>query len=262
RITVCGYDIQKDKEKAVANAGAIIETPDLYLNFSAYFNLTMFANLLPIEFLKTAEWYTEPDTSIPEKIKDLVAKRVNDVLHLVGLFDRRDDLVRKYSLGMKQRLGIAQALLNRPKLLILDEPANGLDPEGIRNTRDLLKTLAENGMGILISSHILSEMQLMCSRVLIIDKGKLVADKSITDLETGDGARVVFETDNDERAIEILAESGITGAILPNGGIAATGSISDITKAVIMGGLNLKHIKQESVGIEDMFFKNTTGGKD
>ena len=132
KVYINGYDIEENFKKAIENVGTIVESPDLYMYMSGYENLKLVANLY----------------------KNVDKKRIDEIVKLVGLENRIKDKVSKYSLGMRQRLGIAQAILHRPKLLILDEPTNGLDPEGIKEVKVLLKKLAEQeNMAILISSH-------------------------------------------------------------------------------------------------------------
>ena len=146
------FSIKKDYEKAIAKVGGIIENPDVYKYLTGYQNLVHYARMYP----------------------NVTKERIDEVIRLVGLENRIHDKTRKYSLGMRQRLGIAQALLNSPKLLVLDEPTNGLDPAGIHELRNHLRTLArEENMAIIVSSHLLSEMELMCDRVGIIQNGKL-----------------------------------------------------------------------------------------
>ena len=155
---ICGNSVKYKFEKAISNVGAIVEIPEFYNYLSGYQNLKYFARL--------------------SNVKD--KKKILEVASIVGLSDRINEKVGKYSLGMRQRLGVAQALLSSPKLLILDEPTNGLDANGIREFRTLLKTLAhERGIAILISSHILSEMQLLCDTVGIIHNGVLIETNAI-----------------------------------------------------------------------------------
>jgi ABC-2 type transport system ATP-binding protein len=148
-----GVNVEKDFEKAIAKVGGIIENPDLYKYLTGYQNLVHFWRMYP----------------------DVKKERIDEVIKIVGLEKRIHDKIKTYSLGMRQRLGVAQALLNSPKLLVLDEPTNGLDPAGIHELRNHLRTLAkEENIAVIVSSHLLSEMELMCDRVGIIQNGKLV----------------------------------------------------------------------------------------
>ncbi|MEC0370485.1 ABC transporter ATP-binding protein [Paenibacillus chibensis] len=156
-IRIEGFDVQRDRMKALAQVGAIVESPIFFPYMSGQDNLL---NLVKLH------------ANIP---KEQRAPRVDEVLRIVGLEARGKDKVKTYSLGMKQRLGIAQALLGNPKLIILDEPANGLDPMGIRELRNLILELnAKHGITFFVSSHLLDELQRICSRFVIIKEGKLV----------------------------------------------------------------------------------------
>ncbi len=185
-IEICGEDIA-NREKALSHIGAIVEAPHFYEYLTAQQNLEYFASYF-----------------------DKVNKnQIEDILKLVGLFDRKDDKVSKYSLGMKQRLGIAQALLNNPKVLILDEPTNGLDAEGIVKMRNFLKNLsAKTKVTIFISSHILSELQNLCDRFIIIDNGHIKEEfKSQAIQNLSKNAINTFITvDNPEKAGKIIKE--------------------------------------------------------
>ena len=159
-VKINGYDLKKNFVSAISNVGAIIENPDLYMYLSGYDNLKIAADLHKI-----------PKT------------RILEVAKIVGLEDRLKDKVKKYSLGMKQRLGIAQAILHKPKILILDEPMNGLDPTGIKELKDLLKHLAtKEKMAILISSHLLSELENLCTRICFLVKGQIILDEKIEEI--------------------------------------------------------------------------------
>ena len=163
-VFINGYSIRKDFENAIANVGAIIENPDMYLYMTAYENLKYFASLYP----------------------NIGNDRIYEVAKLVGLENRLKDKIKHYSMGMKQRLGIAQALLHKPKLLILDEPTNWLDPSGIQEMRVFLKNIAhKENIAILISSHILAEMEQLCDTIGIIDKGNLIEIKTIEQIRKG-----------------------------------------------------------------------------
>ena len=158
KVFINGYDIETDFTKAIENVGTIVESPDLYMYMSGYDNLKLVANLY----------------------KNVDKQRIDEIVKLVGLENRIKDKVSKYSLGMRQRLGIAQAILHKPKLLILDEPTNGLDPEGIKEVKTLLKKLAkEENMAILISSHNLAELDTFCNKICIIKNGEIVETNDI-----------------------------------------------------------------------------------
>ena len=157
-VEINGFNVVKNFEKAIEKVGAIVENPDLYMYLSGYDNLKLVANLY----------------------KGIDSKRIDEVIKLVGLENRINDKVSKYSLGMRQRLGLAQAILHKPNLLILDEPTNGLDPEGIKDLRELLVKLATTEhMGILISSHNLAELASSCTQACIIKTGVLIESSEI-----------------------------------------------------------------------------------
>ena len=152
-VRICGYDVSREFVKAMSNVGCIIESPEMYKYLTGLDNLFQYAAM----------------------DKRVTKDRIKEVIRLVGLENRVSDKVSTYSLGMRQRLGIAQALLCRPRLLILDEPTNGLDPSGITEFRKLIRRLAEDqGMTVFVSSHLLSEVQLMCDSVAIIKQGSIV----------------------------------------------------------------------------------------
>lgn len=178
-VAILGQDVRQHRAHILPRVGALIETPALYLYMSGRDNLRAVGSVLG---------------SVPEK-------RIDAVLELVGLQKRQKDRVRTYSLGMKQRLGVAIALLQDPDLLILDEPANGLDPAGIVEMRDLMHRLVEEGKTVFISSHLLTEVQQICTRVAIINLGKLVTVSTIEELTHGQNEYAVKV----ERAQEALA---------------------------------------------------------
>ncbi|RIX53559.1 ABC transporter ATP-binding protein [Paenibacillus nanensis] len=160
KVVICGHHVAKEPEKALRYVGCIVENPEMYSFMSGWQNLEHFAQMLD-----------HADEA-----------RIREVTEIVQLEDRIHDKVKTYSLGMRQRLGIAQALLGRPKLLILDEPTNGLDPKGIKELRSFIRQLASDGLSLLISSHLLSEVQMLCDRVIIIDQGKVIASGKIDEL--------------------------------------------------------------------------------
>jgi len=162
-IKICDCSVKDRFEDALKNVGCIVENPDLYQNISGRKNLKIASLMNGITKNK---------------------KSMDTIIQLVKLEDRIDDKVKTYSLGMKQRLGLAQALLNQPKLLILDEPTNGLDPLGIKELREMLKEIRRiYGMTILISSHILSEVENICDRIILIDHGSIIESVSIDEIK-------------------------------------------------------------------------------
>lgn len=188
------------------------------------------------------------------------AKRVDEVLEEVGLTNVAKKGPGKFSLGMSQRLGIAAALLGKPKYLILDEPANGLDPEGVAWLRDFLKSYADRGNAVFVSSHLLSEMALMADNVVVIGKGKLIADTSIADLVKGNGHSGVFvrspklsklERELQSRKIEVSKETG---------GLKVSGMSSDeIGKLAFESGVSLYELSPQAASLEEAFLELTAG---
>ena len=197
-VFVCGHSVKKNYEKAAELFGGIIENPEMYGALKGKTNLKVFSTLYP----------------------NVTAERIEEIGKLVGLEGRLNEPIKKYSLGMRQRLGLALSLVHNPKLLILDEPTNGLDPKGVKELRDILKKLAKQGTAIFISSHLLSEMELMCDKVCIIDKGKIIDIKDLTkagaegvDAFTGvEVFEYVYETSNDEKTYELAVLKGINAS--------------------------------------------------
>lgn len=169
-VIIDGYNIKNDFEKAIDNVGAIAEIPFLYEYMTGMDNIQLFAKL-----------YKASEEGVQEAIR------------VSGLKERLNDKVKEYSLGMKQRIGLAVALMKQPKLLILDEPTNGLDPMGIRDLRDFLKDLAHNKkVSVVVSSHILVEMEQLCDRVVIISDGKIICTKAMDEIERESSLEDVF----------------------------------------------------------------------
>ena len=251
-VKINGYDINGDRIKAMGSVGCIVENPDLYRDWSAVKNLTYLMSLQPFNAEET-EGLTA---------KEFYLKRAEELLALVGLSDRKNDPVRKYSLGMKQRLGIAQALLNRPSLLILDEPTNGLDPAGIKEVRDILRKLAkEYNMAILVSSHLLAEMQMMCDRYVIINKGKIIGNYTQEDInESVSNSTVILLTDDIVKAKDVLeTKMDISVEILGNGKVKFSTDlpVNEIAKTLIIEGVTVLGINKKEVSLEE-FFMNVT----
>jgi ABC-2 type transport system ATP-binding protein len=186
QILINGLDITENFERAIRHVGAIVENPEMYKYLTGFQNLLHYSRMIP----------------------GINRNRIDEVIQLAGLEKRIKDKVKTYSLGMRQRLGVAQALLHKPSLIILDEPTNGLDPAGIRELRDYLRNLTQKeGISVVVSSHLLSEMELMCDRVAIIQNGKLVDIRLVKDLVSKDDqVSVMFEVDQKEKAQQVLAE--------------------------------------------------------
>jgi ABC-2 type transport system ATP-binding protein len=184
-IFINGYDVQKQFVKAVSSVGCIVENPDMYLDFTGRENLNIFAKL-----------YGNVDK-----------KRIDEVIEIIGLKDRIYDKVKKYSLGMKQRLGLGQALLPKPKLLILDEPTNGLDPLGIVDFRNIVKGLArEQNTAVFVSSHILAEVEQLCDKVAFIDNGLIKSIENINEISVKSTEKLILKVKDIEKAINVLTK--------------------------------------------------------
>ncbi len=239
KVIINGHDIQKDFEKAIAKVGAIIENPDLYMYMSGYDNLKLISNLYP----------------------NVDEKRISEVINLVGLENRINDKVSKYSLGMRQRLGVAQAILHKPNLLILDEPTNGLDPEGIKDLRELLVKLAKKeGMAILISSHNLAELESFCNKVSIIKNGVIVetSDLETVKKEASEG-NYIIEVDDSRKARMTI---GDMSDAIDNNHIQVHSdkeNIPFIIKKLVLQDIKIYSIKEDVISLEDAFFKKTGG---
>lgn len=235
KVMINGYDIEKDFVKAIEKVGAIVENPDTYMYLTGWQNLKMMASLY-------------------KKVTD---EEIKKIVKLVDLDKRINDKVSKYSLGMRQRLGIARALINKPNILILDEPTNGLDPEGIKDLRNLLKKLASDGMGILISSHNLAELESFCNKVLIIDNGKIIETSNVSEFKSN-GNKYVFKVSNtDNLEIEGIYE-------VKKRKFAYNGSkeeIAKLIKTLVKKNIDIYEVKMEELTLEEAFLKKTGGKK-
>jgi ABC-2 type transport system ATP-binding protein len=238
-IEICGYNIRTQFTKAMSQLGCIVENPELYSYLTGWENLEHFARMLQ---------NVDKDT-------------LNEVVELVRLQGRIHDPVKTYSLGMRQRLGIAQALLGKPKVLILDEPTNGLDPMGIREMRSFIRYLAESeGLTVLVSSHLLSEIQLMCDRVAIISKGEIIKVDSVEKLLT-QKERLVWRVLPYEKAKTILEE--LTTVSEVGDGTLMTPYIesqaSSWNKNLVEQGIEVKEMNKKLPALEDLFLEITGG---
>jgi ABC-2 type transport system ATP-binding protein len=239
-VLISGKSIKKDFEGAIKDVGAIVENPELYKFMSGYQNLKHFARMQ----------------------KGISDDRMKEVIELVGLTDRIHDKVKTYSLGMRQRLGLAQCLLHKPKLLILDEPTNGLDPAGIREIRAYIRKLAqEEGMAVIVSSHLLSEMEMMCDRIGIIQSGKLVDVQQVRDFVEGSEQVYHFEI-NDVEKIKAVLNSFDPGIKFESQGsqvqVALTKEqVPDVIRALVESGVQIYSVMPVAKTLEDRFLEIT-----
>ena len=235
KIEINGYDLEKDFVKAISNVGAIIENPDLYSYMTGYENLMIAA-----------------------KIYDIKKERVNQIIKLVGLENKINLKVSKYSLGMKQRLGIAQSILHNPKILILDEPTNGLDPSGIIELNNLLLELSKGGMSIIISSHILSELETICNKFCIVNEGKIIYKKTIDKLKKEQHiSEYVFEISDIEKIKNKLKYEKVDSKHIK---IKTTkNNINNIIKKLLENNIQIYEIKAENLSLESIFLNTIRG---
>lgn len=236
-VLIQGHSIKTDFQKAVREVGAIVENPEMYPFMTGLQNLKHYANMTP----------------------EITKERIDEVVALVGLEKVLKEKVGRYSLGMRQRLGIAQALLHHPSILILDEPTNGLDPAGIREIRQYIRRLAsEENVAVIISSHLLSEIELMCDRIGIIKNGELIstqqihgsdADKQLQQLELIatpiEKASKVLESELNIESLQI--EESLTFQ-------CERESIPDIARTLVAHDIAIYQIGRAKASLEDKFF--------
>jgi ABC-2 type transport system ATP-binding protein len=237
RSVLLGADTQRNLAKVIQRVGSIVESPTFFPRFPARLNLELLAGVGGID-----------------------RKRVDEALERVGLGPRAGDLVKTYSLGMKQRLGIAAAILKDPELLILDEPANGLDPAGIKEVRDLLRQLGSEGRTVFVSSHQLAEVQQMCDRVAILSRGRCIAGGSVAEvLARGRHDRLIVRVGDLQGGLMALRAAGIEASVdtdhirveLP------VAQAARVTEALAGRGLFLTELRPEQVSLETVFLELT-----
>lgn len=250
-VTLCGEDVNRSHNEALQHVGCIVENPEMYSYLTGWENLEQFARMMP----------------------GVTEKRIHEVVMIVGMDQRIHDKVKTYSLGMRQRLGIAQALLGKPKLLILDEPTNGLDPQGIKELREFIRKLADQGMSLFISSHLLSEIQLMCDRVAIISHGAVIAVGEVDELLEQAGSKVIWNVDPADKAAAILEAGGAhflsenaRGLVQVADGDARrlvtqmnVEHIPLINERMVQAKVNVFSIQIQNPTLEDLFLSLTEG---
>ncbi|MDT0001437.1 ABC transporter ATP-binding protein [Listeria cossartiae subsp. cayugensis] len=236
-ILIGGKDIRKNFTEAMRGLGSIVENPEFYSFLTGQENLAYFARM---------------DSSIKKE-------RIQEVTELVGLEKRINDRVSTYSLGMRQRLGIAQALLSNPKLLILDEPTNGLDPSGIHEMRDFIRALARNeGISVLVSSHLLSEIELLCDRVAIMTDGTIIKTDQVAHLLSS-RAQLRWRVTPIEQAkvfLESVTEVEVDGEYLVT---AMNDESAEWNKQLVAKGVKVHEIDKRKPSLEDLFLELTGG---
>lgn len=235
-IVICGKNVKNEYEEALRNIGGIVENPEMYKFLTGYQNLMQYARM----------------------IKGITKEKINEVIELVGLKDRINDKVKTYSLGMRQRLGLAQSLLHDPKVMILDEPTNGLDPAGIREIRDHLRKLSkEKGMAVIVSSHLLSEMEMMCDRIAIIQKGKLIDVQNVHDFVYEDQKQKYFIEIDSGATLESISGYSFTQI---DHGIEVElekEQVPDFIQTLVSTGIRIYEVKLISKSLEDRFLEIT-----
>lgn len=240
-IIIGGSSITSQFENAVSHVGAIVENPEMYKFLTGYQNLVHYARMS----------------------KGISEEKIAETVKLVGLAERIHDKVKTYSLGMRQRLGLAQCLLHDPDVLILDEPTNGLDPAGIREIRDYVRLLArEKNMAVIVSSHLLSEMEMMCDRIGIIQDGRLIDVQLVQEFVHGTGTAYEFEVVPSEKALDLLtanypnskvnrSRNGITAELRKD-------EIPNVVTLFVEKGIRIYGIKEIAKTLEDRFLEVTS----
>lgn len=239
KVIVDGLSLQENYEEAISKIGVIVENPEMYKYMTGYKNLLHFARMH----------------------KNVTKERIEEVVRQVGLEKRIHEKVSTYSLGMRQRLGLAQALLHRPKFLILDEPTNGLDPAGIREFRMYLRKIAaEDGVSVFVSSHLLSEIELMCDRVAVIQNGKLIDIRDIN-IETSSFYYIEAAPKDD---VAIHLQKLDYNFTVENNGFVVEIKKEDIPKLItqfVNAEIQLFAVQPHQKTLEDQFLEMTGGGQ-
>lgn len=243
-IKINGFNVQKETVKALGSIGAVVENPELYKYLSGRENLMQIA-----------------------RIRKVPKEEIEELIKLVGLEDRIKEKVGKYSLGMKQRLGLAAALIGNPKILILDEPTNGLDPSGILDFRDIVKKAAkEKNIAVFISSHILSEVQNLCDRVAFINNGVIQAIEDIHDnnIKTEfDSFELVVSSEID-KAIKVLNNIDIVKSVTIKEDkihlLIKEGKTNNVIKELISNNVEIEEIYKNRKGLEERYMELVEGG--
>jgi ABC-2 type transport system ATP-binding protein len=238
-VHIFGSDLKKDRAGALEKVGAVVENPELYSHLSGWDNLRHYAGMH----------------------KNIPLAKITEAAEKTGIAHRLQEKAGTYSLGMRQRLGLAQALLHDPGLLILDEPTNGLDPAGIREMREYFRQLAEQeGISILVSSHLLSEMQMLCDRAAVMQHGKIIRTASMTDLLEAK-QQIVLKTADKEKAVRVLKGRGYEQNehefFIPG----SAEEIPELNRQLVAAGVRVQALYPGQNGTLEDTFLDMTGGK-
>ncbi len=232
------FNNQISNHNALKKVGAIIERPNFYPYMSAYQNLMLVC-----------------------KIKGISFNKISEKLNLVGLLERKDDKFRTYSLGMKQRLAIASALLNDPEILILDEPTNGLDPQGIRQIRDLIKQIAQTGTTILLASHLLDEVEKVCTHVVVLRKGQMLYEGTVHGMVASESFFELASNDLDVLKNALNQHSAIEKINIEDQKLIAyfnkEYTAEELNKYLFDKGIVLNHLVKRKISLEEQFLQLT-----
>ena len=227
-----------ETHEALKKVGAIIERPNFYPYMTAKENLELVC-----------------------KIKNIDYSKVQEKLTLVGLFDRQNSKFNTFSLGMKQRLAIASALLNDPEILILDEPTNGLDPQGIHQIRDIIRLIASQGTTILLASHLLDEVEKVCSHVLVLRKGEILYSGPVDEMTSNDGY-FELQSENNETLINVIQVHPAIAKVISEEGkvmvyLKSPLAAADLNKYLFENNIFLNHLVKRKTSLEEQFLELT-----
>jgi ABC-2 type transport system ATP-binding protein len=244
-MRILGREVPADRAEALARVGAIVEEP----HFHGY--LTGRENLAIVAAAREREAH----------------QRIGSALKRTGLADRADEKVKSYSLGMRQRLGVARSLLGDPELLLLDEPTNGLDPAGILEFRGMVRTLVDEGRTVVLSSHLLGEVEKICDRVAIVDHGRVVAQGAIEEIASVAQKRILIATTDDSRAAQSVQEhpsvgsvaatdKGLQVTLLPD--MEAYATAGEINRLLVEAGVTVFRLEPARASLEERFLEITS----
>jgi len=243
-MSLLGYPVPHERDKALARVGAIVDEPRFHTHLTGRENLEMLAS----------------------SREHAAAKRIGPALDRVGLRQRAGDRVAKYSMGMRQRLGVAACLLGDPELLILDEPMNGLDPAGMHDMREMIRALVDEGRTVVLSSHLLDEVQRTCDTVAIVDRGAVIRQGPIAELLAGTTVVIQVECSEPERGRELVEQSGVQAQVeagaggleitLPSG--TGRAALAEISRVLVEGGIALYRFQPVQTTLESWFLQVTS----